>query len=772
VRKLQEGITATASVRRDGAWAEVPRSGIVVGDVIRLAAGNLIPADARLIEARDLHVQQAALTGESLPAEKGVSAGSLAASDVDTPDLVFLGTSVVSGTATAAVVAVGAETRFGDIVARLAARPDETELERGMRGYGRLILRTTVVLVVFVLGVNFALGRDLFQSVLFSVALAVGLTPEFLPMIMTVTLAQGAVKLARARVIVKHLPAIQNLGSIDILCTDKTGTLTSGNVAFAASLDALGAPCTLALALAHDNARLQTGIASPLDAAILAVLTAGGDANATKTDEIPFDFERRRLSVVATHGSGYRLITKGAPEGVLAACSHYERAGAPEILADAAAATCLATFRELSARGYRVVAVAYRDCAAPTGYTRDDERDLVLAGFVTFADEVLPDVRTSLAGLAVDGVRVKILTGDNELVARHVCEQVGLDASRIVLGSELDNPAELDDVALAALAEDVTVFARVSPGQKHRIVRALKRAGHVVGFLGDGINDAPSLHAADVGISVANAVDVAREAADIVLLDRSLAVLHGGIVAGRHAFANILKYILMGTSSNFGNMFSMAGATLVLPFLPMLPIQILLNNFLYDFAQITIPLDNVDPEFLRRPQRWNIRTIRRFMWIVGPISSLFDYLTFAMLLLVFHFSAAAFHTGWFVESLATQTLVLLVIRTARRPWRDRPAKALAATTIGVAVVGAILPFVPPLANALGFTPLPLAYFGILAILVPGYLVVVELVKGRVWNPAVARESLATSSPRATDRRIHVAVAGEQARSASATASSR
>ncbi len=728
VRKLQAGITAVASVRRGGVWIDVLRSNLVVGDVIRLAAGALVPADARLIESVDLHVQQAALTGESMPAEKAVTAASLTASGPDASDLIFLGTSVVSGTTTAVVVAIGADTSFGDIIARLAARPDETELERGMRGYSRLILNTTLVLVAFVLTINLVLGRDLLESILFSVALAVGLTPEFLPMITTVTLAQGAVQLAKRRVIVKHLPAIQNLGSIDILCTDKTGTLTSGTMKVATALDPFGASSQRALELAQENARLQTGIASPLDAAI-GETPPLGDLTTTKTDEIPFDFERRRLSVVATHGPGFRMVSKGAPEGVIAACVNYETNGEVHPLDAAAIATCVKVFRDQSALGFRVIAVAYLDVASATGHTRVDERDLTLVGFVTFADEVLEGVSATLAGLATDGVSVKIITGDNELVARHVCTQVGLDATRIVLGTEID---ALDDAALGKLAEQVTVFARVSPGQKHRIVRSLKGAGHVVGFMGDGINDAPSLHAADVGISVANAVDVAREAADIVLLDRSLDVLHAGIVAGRRAFANILKYILMGTSSNFGNMFSMAGATLILPFLPMLPIQILLNNFLYDFAQITIPLDHVDPEFLRRPQRWDIHVIRRFMWIVGPISSVFDFATFGILLGVFHFGAAAFHAGWFVESLATQTLVLLVIRTARRPWRDRPARALVATTIGVAIAGAALPFTG-VALALGFVPLPLAFFGFLAILVPSYLAIVELVKARVLH---------------------------------------
>ncbi|HUJ59414.1 MAG TPA: magnesium-translocating P-type ATPase, partial [Kofleriaceae bacterium] len=708
------------------------RARIVVGDLVRLAAGDLVPADARLIEAIDLHVQQAALTGESLPAEKAVTAGALTADGPDVADLVYLGTSVVSGSATAVVFAVGADTSFGDVIAMLAARPEENEFERGIRRFGMLILQTVVFLVLFVLVVNIALGRNAMESLLFSVALAVGLTPEFLPMISSVTLAQGAIRMAREKVIVKHLPAIQNLGSIDILCSDKTGTLTAGTMSLEASLDASGAPAPRALELARLNSRFETGIASPLDAAILVGAPAGPDGY-VKTDEIPFDFERRRTSIVARRGETCVMVTKGAPEHVLAACTTYELAGAPQPLDAAARARCEAVFRDASQRGFRVLAVASRTVAQPTGYRACDERELVLAGFLTFADHVLAGAAESLAGLRADGVAVKILTGDNELVTRWICDQVGLGDVRIVLGSELENLSEL---ALARVAEDATVFARVSPSQKHRIVGALKAGGHVVGFLGDGINDAPSLHAADVGISVAGAVDVAREAADIVLLDRRLDVLHGGIIAGRRASGNVLKYLLMGTSSNFGNMFSMAGAALLLPFLPMLPIQILLNNFLYDLAQITIPTDNVEAAYLRKPQRWDIRTIRRFMWLAGPISSAYDFVTFFVLLYGFGFTATRFHTGWFVESLATQTLVLFVIRTAARPWRDRPSLPLVATTLAVVAAGVALPFTG-VAHLLGFEPLPALYFGFLVVVVGSYLVVVELVKTRVFGRAQA-----------------------------------
>lgn len=728
VSRLQARIAPTATVCRSGAWIEVPRRHIVEGDVVRLSAGDMVPADARLIEATDLHVQQAALTGESLPAEKSASSGSLATVGPEVMELVYLGTSIVSGTATAVVFATGLHTAFGDIVERLAARPEETEFERGTRKFGMLILQTVIVLVMFVLIVNLGLGRDALQSLLFSVALAVGLTPEFLPMITTVTLAQGALQMARENVIVKHLSSIQNLGSIDVLCCDKTGTLTAGTMTLDASLDPFGQPSDRALEVAQLNSRFETGIKSPLDIAILERGPRDADGF-TKTDEVPFDFERRRTSVVVENATGHKLVTKGAPESVIDVCSTFEHDGAVWPLDHATADRCRAAFRSLSERGFRVLAAAYRNVTRPSGFKVADERELTLVGFVTFADHLLDGVGDSIARLRSDGVAVKILTGDNELVSRHICQQVGLDVGPIILGSEVEG---LDEPALARVAERTTVFARVSPAQKHRIIRALKAGGHVVGFLGDGINDAPSLHGADVGISVAGAVDVAREASDIILLDRRLDVLHAGILAGRRSFGNVLKYLLMGTSSNFGNMLSMAGAALVLPFLPMLPTQILLNNFLYDLAQVTIPTDRVDPIHTRRPQRWDIKVIRRFMLLIGPISSAFDFLTFFVLIHLLHFGETLFHTGWFLESLATQTLVLFVIRTSGRPWRDRPSTPLIVTTVTVVAIAALLPF-SQVAPTLGLDALPARYFLFLVVAVGSYLGVVEVVKGHVMR---------------------------------------
>jgi Mg2+-importing ATPase len=726
VKRLQEQIAPTATVRRDEAWVELPRRQVVVGDIVRLSAGDLVPADARLIEASDLHVQQAALTGESLPAEKAATNDALTATGPDSPGLVFLGTSIVSGTATAVIFASGRDTAFGDIVERLAARPEETEFERGTRRFGMLILQTVIFLVLFILVVNVSLGRNALQSLLFSVALAVGLTPEFLPMITTVTLAQGAIRMAREKVIVKHLASIQNLGSIDVLCSDKTGTLTAGTMSLDASLDPVGRPLERALFLGYLNSKFESGIKSPLDTAILARSVAGTEGF-SKTGEIPFDFERRRLSVVVERNGELLFITKGAPESVIDACATYEANGSVHDLDEHSTTRCLEVFRAMSEQGFRVLAVAYRRVSEPRGFKAADERELTLAGFLTFADHLLQGAPDSIERLRQDGVEVKILTGDNELVTRHICGQVGIDGGRIILGSEVER---MDDAALARVAEQARVFARVSPAQKHRIIRALKAHGHVVGFLGDGINDAPSLHGADVGISVAGAVDVAREASDIILLERRLDVLHAGIIAGRRSFGNVLKYLLMGTSSNFGNMFSMAGAALFLPFLPMLPTQILLNNLLYDLAQITIPTDNVDTGYTARPQRWDISVIRRFMLLIGPVSSLFDFLTFGALLFVFHFGQSAFQTGWFVESLATQVLVLFVIRTTGRPWTNPPSLPLAVTAVIAVVVGTVLPYTP-IAVLLGMAPLPASYLLFVGLVLPSYLILVEVMKGRL-----------------------------------------
>ncbi len=735
--RLRRQVAPTAKVLRDGVWTDIGAIDVAPGDVIRLLAGNLVPADAVLIEAKDLHVNQAALTGESLPAEK--EAGHAAHDDGENRDRVFMGTSVVSGSATALVIATGPATQFGDVAARLAARAPETEFERGARRFGFLIMETVFVLVVFVFLVSAALRRDPFESLLFGIALAVGLTPEFLPMITTVTLGRGAVHMARQKVIVKHLSAIQNFGSMDVLCTDKTGTLTAGETTLEQHLDPFGDPAERTFLLAYLNSYYETGVENQLNAAILKKAGANPLDVAIlehdhpdvkpyrKLDEIPFDFERRCLSVVVESEGTRLLITKGAPERVLANCSECEINGVRQAFDDEARRRSQAAYESLSARGYRVLAVATKTAPQQDRYSAADERDLVLAGFLTFEDPPLEDAAEMIDALRRDGVEIKILTGDNELVAGHVCSRVGLDAGEIVRGVDLDR---MTDTALARVAKRTTVFARISPAQKNRIILALKAGGHVVGYMGDGINDAPALHVADVGISVATAVDVAKDAAEIILLEPGLRVLHSGIGEGRKAFGNVMKYLLMGTSSNFGNMFSMAGASVFLPFLPMLPTQILLNNFLYDLAQVTIPTDNVDQSFIRKPHRWDIGLIRRFMLYIGPISSAYDFLTFVVLLKVFHASEGLFHTGWFVESLATQTLVLFVIRTGGNPLKSRPSIPLTVTTLVVVLIGAVLPFTP-LGAVLGFTSLPVAYFGFLAIMTASYLALVELVKRRL-----------------------------------------
>jgi Mg2+-importing ATPase len=734
IEQLRDRVAPTATVLRDGKWKEIRRRDVVPGDIVRLSAGDLVPADARLLIARDLYIQQAALTGESLPAEKEAT-GESASIRADARNMVFLGTSVVSGTATAEVIATGARTAFGDIAVHLAARPEETAFDRGLRNFSQLLARTVFFLVLFLIVVSLGRHRDPLQSLLFAVALAVGLTPEFLPMITSVTLSRGAVAMARKKVIVKHLSAIQNLGSLDVLCSDKTGTLTAGTMSLDRSLDPFGNPSPRPLELAYLNSKFETGIRSPLDEVILQQAPLKTE-DYTKCDEIPFDFERRRLSVVVERQSQRVLITKGAPEGILPLVSGYELGGRAQPIDQNAAKRFPQTSNELNSQGFRSLAVAYAEVPPRANYSKEDERNLILAGFLSFSDTPLSDAAQVLASLKHDGVEVKVISGDNDRVTGHVCTQVGIEPCHVVTGDEMDR---MTDPALAHVAEETHVFARISPAQKNRILLALKHNAHAVGFMGDGINDAPSLHAADVGISVSSAVDVARAAADVILVEPGLRVLHDGIIEGRRAFGNVMKYLLMGTSSNFGNMFSMAGASLFLRFLPMLPTQILLNNLLYDLAQLTIPTDNVDETYLRKPQRWDIGLIRNFMLFVGPISSLFDFLTFYVLLHVFRTSEAQFHTGWFVESLATQTLVLFVIRTSKNPIRSRPSRPLIATCLAVVAIGISLPF-SPLAGMLAFTPLPAGYFAFLAVATGAYLLLVEAAKRRLLRETAQRNA--------------------------------
>jgi Mg2+-importing ATPase len=743
---LRELVAQNAVALRDGTFQVIPRRSVVPGDVVRLEAGAMVPADARLVEAKDLHVSEAALTGESLPVEKGVDA------------TVLMGTSVVSGTARALVTLTGPKTAFGAVAKGLAERPPASEFERGIVRFGVFVVKTVAFLVLFVFLVNAALHRNPLESLLFGVALAVGLTPEFLPMITTVTLTNGAQRMARANVVVKQLAAIQNLGSLDVLCSDKTGTLTTGEMTLEAWVDAEGTASERPLLLGYVSSYFESGVDNPVDEATLRQANLNPLDSAvlrhphpditgfTKVDEIPFDFERRRVSVLVRRNGEALLVTKGAPEPIFDICTSVETEGEARPFDDEARRRAAATFERLSADGYRVVAVAHARLTAPS-CSKDDERALTFSGYLAFADPPRDDIREVLGGLASAGVEVKVLTGDSDLVTRHVCDRVGLPMDEILLGSDLDH---MTDPALAHAVERTRVFARVSPAQKSRIIHALRSRGHVVGFLGDGINDAPSLRAADVGISVSSATDIARDAADVILLERGLGVLLTGIVEGRKAFGNVMKYLLMSTSSNFGNVLSMAAASAFLPFLPMLPSQVLLNNFLYDLAQITIPADTVDPELVKKPRRWDIDVIRRFMLRIGPVSSAYDFLTFYVLLTMFHASEKTFHTGWFVESLVTQTLVIYAIRTARSPFASRPSALLVASTTAIVLLSIVLAFTR-LGTVLGFTPMPASFLIFLVLATATYLVIVAFVKRRVLfsaedAPGAAKRRSRASSP--------------------------
>jgi Mg2+-importing ATPase len=738
-RRLAESVAATATVRRDGQLAQVPFRTLVPGDVVELKAGDLVPADCRLLHTRFLAVNQAALTGESLPVGKEACELPTAVREAGAAvNAVFLGSAIVSGEATALVVRTGPATELGHIGRVLESRSPATEFERGMHAFAALIARTVAALVALVFLINTLYGRSTLESFLFAVALAVGLTPEFLPMIVTVTLGEAALRMARKRVIVRHLQAIHNLGAMDTLCSDKTGTLTEGAVQVAATFPC-GADPVLLTDLAVLNATLVSGFRNPLDEAIARLPNRTIVPTYQKVDELSFDFNRRRVSVIVRAPDGqHLLIAKGAPESVLAACDYRDLAGRPVPLGPDDRAEITALFQEQGTRGYRCLAVAYRVVEARGSYRTEDEQGLRFVGLICFADPPVEGVAGVIEGLRQRGIALKILTGDDPLIARHVCAEVGLPVDRVLLGADVDG---LDDVALGAIAEKVTLFARLTPIQKNRIIGALKRRGHVVGFLGDGINDAPSLHAADVGISVAGASAVAREAAEIILLERSLAVLQEGVDEGRTCFGNTLKYVMMGTSSNFGNMFSMVGATLIFQFLPMLPVQILLNNLLYDLGQLTLPGDNVDPELIERPRRWDGRLVRNFMLVFGPISSLFDFLTFGVLWFGLHASPAVFRTGWFMESLATQVLAIYVIRTMRAPWRSRPSRGLVVSTLGAVGVGLILPLLP-MGALVGFVSPPPVLYLFTGVTLAAYLSLVELVKRWFYGVGGAASSRA------------------------------
>jgi Mg2+-importing ATPase len=715
--KLSESVALQSRVIRDGRESRISSKGIVPGDVVLLSAGDLVPADGQILESRDFFVNEALLTGEPYPVEKS-------ATGEGDKKLATMGSSVMSGSARILVSKTGAATAVGQIAKSLNKPTPPSAFELGARQFGLMIMRLTVMLVLFVILVNAVSRKPFFESFLFAVALAVGLTPELLPMVVSVTLAKGAMRMAEKHVIVKKLSAIHGLGSMDVLCTDKTGTLTEAHIRLERHVDADGNDSARVLELAYINSYFETGLKSPLDDAIL----QHSEINVTrwrKLDEVPFDFERRRVSVLVEDDKSRLLIVKGAPEDVVRLCTGCEYGRDVRAHDDATSVTLKKLLDGLSAEGFRVLGIAWREVPASQAHAViGDEASLTFAGFAAFLDPPKVSAATALKALAADGVTVKVVTGDNDLVTQHVCRELGLPVTGVLTGSDL---AQMDDQALVARVESTTLFCRVNPSQKDRVILALRHRGHTVGYLGDGINDAPPLHSADVGISVQGAVDVAREAADLILLEDDLDVLHQGVLEGRRTFSNILKYINMGTSSNFGNMFSMAGGALLLPFLPMRPVQILLNNLLYDVSEIAIPLDTVDEEYVRKPRQWDMKAIRNFMFVMGPISSVFDFLTFFVLLKVFHAGEAMFQTGWFIESMATQVLVIFIIRTTKNPFRSRPNGWLTMTSLGVVIIAAILPLTA-VGSYFGFVAPPPAFYGAVAVMAATYLVVVEFVK--------------------------------------------
>jgi len=736
---LKVSVALKEQILRDGQEVTVLGQDLVPGDVVLLAAGDLVPADGRLLEARDFFVNEALLTGEPYPAEKHARDEGVDSPDVaEATNAAFMGSSVMNGSAKLFVCATGLTTQLGQISSSLRRAPPPSALDQGTHRFGMLIVRFTEILVLFVLLINLLFHRPWLESFLFAVALAVGLTPELLPMIVSVTLARGALRMARAHVIVKRLGAIHDLGSMDVLCTDKTGTLTEAKISLARQVALSGVDSERVLDLAWLNSHFQAGLRNPLDTAIVEAGQSRG-AGWAKIDVVPFDFQRRRVSVLVEHEGRRVLITKGAPEDVIKLATRYEEPGKPELLPldDAARTGAAKVFEGLSAEGFRALGVAWRELEPDrAGATVADEQDLVFAGFVVFFDPPKASAGAAIAALGAKGVGVKILSGDNERVTQHVCAELGIPITGVLTGTEIE---ALSEEALGARLEETNLFCRVAPAQKNRIILGLRHRGHVVGFLGDGINDAPSLHSSDVGISVDSAVDVAKDAADIILLQQDLGVLERGVTEGRRAFANIMKYIMMAMSSNFGNMFSMAGATLILPFLPMLPVQILLNNLLYDVSEMPIALDEVDREITEKPEHWDMRFIRNFMLLLGPVSSVFDFLTFGLLLLVFHADEALFQTGWFIESLATQVLVIFVLRTRRNPLSSRPHPLLATTSVAVVVLAVVLPFTP-LGAWFGFVPPSAAFLLAIAGLTVSYLLLAQGAKWafyRLWSPAGA-----------------------------------
>src|SRR5271168_3906403 len=740
VEALRASVSVQATVRRDGATVSAPISQLAPGDIVELVAGDLIPADSRLLESRDLYVNQALLTGEPYPAEKRVGdSASGAENPAGASNVVFSGTSVISGSATILICRTGSRSALGCLATSLAEKPPATDFALGIRRFSMLIMRFTIVLIVFVLAVNVWFARPILESVMFAVALAVGLTPELLPMIVTVTLARSAMQMAKRKVIVKRLSAIHDVGAMNVLCTDKTGTLTEAKIKLLRTIDGHGAESANAFSYAYVNSKFETGIKSPLDEAILAARPFDM-TGFRKIDEAPFDFERRRVSVLVEHDGKRGLFVKGAPEDMLRLSTQFQDAdGVVKPLLAETRSVFQATLDGLGAQGFRALGIASRLAQSTPGTANQDsakitdETDMVFAGFAVFLDPPKASAGATIRDLQKAGVTVKVVTGDNELVSRHVFAEIGVPVTGVLTGEALDR---ISDEALIGQLPRTNLFCRINPQQKHRILLALKRRGDVVGFMGDGINDAPALHAADVGISVDGAADVARAAADLILLEHDLSVVREAVVAGRAAVQNVTKYVLMGASSNFGNMFSMAGATLILP---LLPIQILLNNLIYNVSEIAIPFDNVDPETVVKPLKWDIKLIERFMLVFGPVSSVFDFMTFYAMLAFFHAGEVLFQTGWFIESMVTQTLVVFCIRTPRLFFRSKPGWFLAVMNIAAIAVAIVLPFVP-WGVWFGFVAPPPLFFVFLVVATLAYLALVEISKIAFYRFASRRQT--------------------------------
>ncbi len=735
-QKLKAMIHVTATVVRDGAAREIPLRDLVPGDIVKLAAGDMIPGDVRLLSSKDLFVSQGSLTGESLPVEKVCEPETKEeSSPTELKNICFMGTSVESGTATAAVVTTGVQTYLGSMAHSITGERPQTSFDQGLNRFTWLMMQFMAVMVPLVFLINGFTKHDWKGAFFFALAVAVGLTPEMLPMIVSVCLSNGALAMSRKKVIVKRINSIQNFGGMDVLCTDKTGTLTEDRVVLMRHCDVTGRESDDVLLDGYLISYFQTGLKNLLDRAILDSSDFHRKAEVEKykkLDEIPFDFTRRMMSVLVEDANGKAiLLTKGAPEEVFLHCSQFELDGKLAPMDADRAVSLKQEYDDLSNDGFRVLAVATKELHEKQICAKEDERELVLRGYVAFLDPPKDTAARALAALLKNGVTVKILTGDNHLISRKVCKDVGLSADPMLLGGDVE---KMSDSELAEAADKAVLFARLSPAHKQRVIRVLRGKGHVVGFMGDGINDAPALRAADVGISVDTATDIAKESADLILLEKDLMVLEGGVLEGRKVFANIVKYIRMGASSNFGNMFSVLGASAFLPFLPMAPIQVLTNNLLYDFSQVPIPADSVDEEQVARPRPWNIAEIKRFILFIGPISSIFDYTTFFVMLYVFHCwdpsRASLFQTGWFVESLMTQTLIIHVIRTNKIPFlQSRASLALTATTACIMALGVWLPY-SPVASSLGFAHLPPLYWPILMLTLLGYMVLTQAIK--VW----------------------------------------